>query len=129
MASLQSTPAAGGKGSGGVKSELRNLKGLYPSKFDAKNDGFKTWAEDFVRWVRLESDPLATALERAAERSDIIGMATGEYAPDIRFIWLHLKELMADKESKEIVRTTTEDNGMEAWRLLTKRWHGARVRG
>ena len=86
----------------------------------AAKDVFKTWAEDFVRWIRLESDPLATALERAAEREDVIGMATDDHAPDIRFIWLHLKKLMVDTESKEIVRTTIQDNGMEAWRRFCK---------
>ena len=66
-AQMQDVKNSGGS-KGGHKSELRNLKGLYPSKFDPAKDVFQTWAEDFVRWVRLESDGLATALERAPLR-------------------------------------------------------------
>ena len=123
---LQQAPQGkGGGNGGGHKSELRNLKGLYPSKFNPANDTFKTWAEDFVRWIKAESEDLATALERSATRTDEIPMVSGSdarFKPDVRFAWLHMKRLMGDKEASDIVRTTADDNALEAFRLLTVRY-------
>ena len=94
----------GGNGNNGNKSALRDFKKLYPDKYEPKKDCFTTWAEDFIRWIRAESDDLATALERAAARTQTIPMPNDHHAADVRFAWLHLKRLMGDSESKNIVR-------------------------
>ena len=114
-----------GSGGGGGKSQLRDFKKLYPEKFNPKSDSFTTWGEDFIRWIRAESEDLATALERSAAKDVEIPMVSGaeaHFIPDIRFAWLHLKRLMGDKESADIVRTTPEDNALEAFRLLQVRY-------
>ena len=114
-----------GGGGSGAKSALRDLKKLYPDKFNPKTDSFVTWSEDFLRWVTAESEDLATALSRSATKDEKIPMFSGaeaHFIPDVRFAWLHLKRLMGDKESGEIVRSTPEDNAFEAFRLLSARY-------
>ena len=77
--------------------------------------------EDFVRWIRAEDPELARAFEKVADREKPQPVPEN-LAKDVRFMWLHLKKLMGDSESKAIVRTTAGDNGLESWRLLTKRY-------
>ena len=124
VAALQSSQGVGGKGSG-QKSVLRDFKKLYPEKFNPKSDSFVAWSEDFIRWIRAESTELAGALEKSAEREVEIPMVDGSHSawkPDIQFAWLHLKRLMGDRESSDIVRTTPDDNALESFRLPTTRY-------
>ena len=108
----------GGRG-GGQKSALRDLKKLYPNTFNPGKDVFATWADDFIR---AESEPLATALEAAAQSEEEVPMQGGEHREDVRFAWLPLKKLMGDKESVDIVRITASDNSLESFRLLHRRY-------
>ena len=122
---VQALQAKGSGGGGNGKSQLRDFKKLYPEKFVPKNDCFTTWAEDFIRWIKAESEELATALEKSALKDSEIPMVSGpdeRFKPDIRFAWLHMKKLMGDKECLDIVRTTPEDNALEAFRLLMARY-------
>ena len=123
---LSEMGASGGKGSGGgrpnVKSALRDFKNLYPETFNPKKDVFETWANDFLRWIRAESEVLASALERSSAQTAEIPMPEDEHTSDVRFAWLHLKKLMGDQEAKDIVRTVPKDNALEAWRLLARRY-------
>ena len=49
-------------------------------------------------------------------------MPEDEHEEDVRIAWLHVKKLMGDQESKDIVRTVPKDNGLEVWRLLARRY-------
>ena len=65
---------------------------------------------------------MATALSRSATKDEsipMLGGADAAFVPDVRFAWLHLKRLMGEKESSDIVKTTPEDNALEAFCLLT----------
>ena len=105
----------------GQKSALRDFKHLYPEKFNPTKDSFVSWGEDFIRWIRAEDNDLADALVATAD-AEKPQPVPPPLAKDVRFMWLHLKKLMGDTESKAIVRTTAGDNGLESWRLLTKRY-------
>ena len=109
-------------GRGGPKSALRDMKKLYPSNFNPANDVFSTWAEVFLCWIWAEREPLATALEKAALAEDEVPMEEGHHKEDVRFAWLHLKKLMGDEESIDIVRTTAKDNSLQSFRLLHRRY-------
>ena len=47
------------------KSELRSLKAAYPDKFQPKADCFKSWTEDFERWMEAESAEATQLLKEA----------------------------------------------------------------
>ena len=45
------------------KSELRSVKKLYPDKF-SKGESFKEWAEEFLRWIKVEDKELEEFLRQ-----------------------------------------------------------------
>ena len=114
----------------GEKSKLRSTEKLYPNKFSPKDDTFRTWAEDFMRWIVVESDSLAEELRKTAAgdlKTEIAMPSDETLAQEVRFVYSHFKALMTDKESKGIVRNVRKDNGLEVWRLLHR--HAATARG
>ena len=67
----QGQTAAASSGGGGPKQQslIKDPKKLYPAKVKT-NDNFKVWPEDFMRWLRIESEGLHTLFEHtpAAQR-------------------------------------------------------------
>ena len=105
------------------KSVLRDVQKLYPETFNPKTDSFTTWAEEFERWISAEEANLEPLLKAAASSKEEQTMPQGDDVKrDIRFMWMHLKKLMGDKESKNMVRTVPRENALEAWRLLHRRY-------
>ena len=105
------------------KSVLRDVQKLYPETFNPKTDSFTTWAEEFERWISAEEANLEPLLKAAASSKEEQVMPMGDDVKrDIRFMWMHLKKLMGDKESKNMVRTVPRENALEAWRLLHRRY-------
>ena len=94
-----------GKGSGSERSELRSYKKFYPEKWTpGKEESFKSWADDFLRWVKAEDVGLAEKLKLASHQPSEVPMPAGAESIDIRFVFNHLRKLMGDKESRNIVR-------------------------
>ena len=90
----------GGSSGGGGKSALRDMKKLYPENFSPKNDSFVTWSEDFLRWMKAESEEVSGALAASALKDTVVPPVSGaelKHLPDVRFAWVHLKRLMGDK--------------------------------
>ena len=102
----------GGRSEKAEKSELRSTKKLYPEKFvPGKEETFRSWAVDFLIWVKAEDAGLADKLKAATHEKKEIPMPPAPAGIDVRFVFNHLRKLMGDKESRSIVRAV----GLGKW--------------
>ena len=74
----------GAPGSRHDKSELRSMKAMYPEKFDPKSDNFKSWCEDFERWIKSEDEDLADLFRQAATAKDAAQVRRVQAVPTTR---------------------------------------------
>ena len=81
-----------------------------------------TWAEDFIRWLRVDAPACAPLFEAAQKAKEAISMPEGDVAADVKLIFGHLRYLMISKESKLILKNVFNDNALEAWRRLNTRY-------
>ena len=105
------------------KSELRSMKAAYPEKFQPKSDCFRSWADDFERWMKAESPEAHGHLKKAAGAKEFQAMPDGPVSVDLQFAYSHLRKLMGDKDSKNIVRNVRHSNALESYRLLHRRFN------
>ena len=112
----------GGGGHGG--SGVFDKKRLYPK--DLKDTTpFRSWADRFIAWIGMDNREIATAFARAAKQEGKLDLAglTEEQVSYSRAIYGHLRALTEGfKRASKIVRLVKEDNGLEAWRRLVRRF-------
>lgn len=99
-------------------------KRLYPK--DLKDTmSFRAWAERFVAWVSMDNEEVGKAFERAARQEkslDVSGLTAMQVAYS-KAVYNHLTSLTEGyKKAARIVRLVKNQNGLEAWRRLTKRF-------
>ena len=97
---------------------------LYPKELK-ENTSFKSWSERFIAWVAMENSEIAQAFTRAGKQEqplDTSGL-TPEQTAYSSALYGHLRALTEGyKKAAKLVRLVKDNNGLEAWRRLTRRF-------
>ena len=92
---------------------------IYPA--DLKDMGrWHPWTERVLRWSRMHSAELHTALTAALKARQ--APVTHECGDDSIFFWAHLEDWITDPEDTGIVKMAHGDDGVEVFRQLNSRF-------
>ena len=114
-------PAGNGKKGGG--SGVFDQKKLYPKDLK-ESASFRSWASRFIAWLRMDSSEIAAMYETVAKTKVKAPMPSDpQQAAYARAIYAHLRSLTEGyKKAAKIIRVVNNENGLEAWRKLVRRF-------
>ena len=98
---------------------------LYPKELK-ENTSFKTWSERFIALVAMENEEIAQAFHRAGKQEQLLDVSglSPEQSAYSSALYGHLRALTEGfRKAAKIVRLVRGNNGLEAWRRLTRRFH------
>ena len=115
-----SAPRTGQSNDSGIFDKCK----LYPTELK-ENTSFWSWSERFIAWVAMENEEIARAFLRAGKRDqplDTSGL-TAEQASYSIALYGHVRALTEGfRKAAKIVRLVRGNNGLEAWRRLTRKF-------
>ena len=109
---------------GGSDSGVFDKKRLYPKELK-NNFSFRSWSERFIAWVAMDNGDVGRAFLRAGKQEqplDVLSFSEIQ-ASYSRAIYGHMRALTEGyRKAAKIVRLVKNDNGLEAWRRLTRKF-------
>ena len=114
----------GGNGGNGGGAGVFDKTCLYPK--DLKDTtSFRAWAERFIAWLSMDNEEIGKAFVRAAKQEktlDLSGLTALQVAYS-KAVYNRLAGLTENyKKDARIVRLVKGQNGLEAWRRLSRRF-------
>ena len=113
-----------GNGGNGGGAGVFDKKRLYPK--DLKDTtGFRSWAERFIAWISMDNEEIGKAFAKAAKQEKTLDLSgfTPLQVSYSKAVYNHLAGLTEGfKKAARIVRLVKNQNGLEAWRRLSRRF-------
>ena len=109
---------------GGSDSGVFDKKRLYPRELE-DNSSFRSWSEPFIAWVAMDNEDVGRAFLRAGKKEQPLDVSSLSelQASYSRAIYGHLRALTEGyRKASKIVRVVKNDNGLEAWHRLTRKF-------
>ena len=125
VAAVQTNANTGtGGGTNNGKDGVFDKKRLYPKELK-QDTSFRSWSERVISWLTMDNEEIARAFHRAGRQEDplnLTGLTTLQLAYN-KAIYGHLRGWTENyRKAARIVRLVKHDNGLEAWRRLTRKF-------
>ena len=91
---------------------------------------FRSWSERFLAWIAMDNADIGQAFKKAGKQDvplDVSGLS-GMQTAYSKAIYGHLRALTENfRKAAKIVRLVKDDNGLEAWRRLVRKFDPFRM--